>query len=245
MNHQFAAMMAHQKQGLMMKAIAYIRVSTEEQASTGVSLDAQREKIAAYASLYDLDIIETISDAGISGKTMDRPGLQRALDMLRTGKAGALVVVKLDRLTRSVRDLGHLIEDLFSSDKVALLSVSEQIDTRSAAGRFMLNILGSVAQWERETIAERTATALGHKKAHRRVYNHVPLGFDRDGDNLVKNEGEAGVVAKISEWHRAGVSMNQIARNLNGAGVVGKSGGKFYASTVRAILGNTIHQMAA
>jgi site-specific DNA recombinase len=90
--------------------------------------------------------------------------------MLQAHEAEGLAVCKLDRLTRSVRDLGGLIEIYFSNG-IALLSVGEQIDTTTAAGRFMLNVLGSVAQWERETIGERTATALRHKRAKGEVFH--------------------------------------------------------------------------
>jgi site-specific DNA recombinase len=120
------------------KTIAYLRVSTEKQADKGVSLDVQRAKVAAYATLYDLEVVEVIVDAGESAKSLDRPGLQRALGMLKAGTAEALLVVKLDRLTRSVVDLGTLVDRYFAPGKAALLSVGEQIDTRSAAGRLVL-----------------------------------------------------------------------------------------------------------
>ena len=147
------------------KTIAYIRVSTDKQADKGVSLEAQEDKARAYAGLYDLELVEVIVDAGESAKTLNRPGLQRALSMLKTGKAEALLVVKLDRLTRSVKDLGTLIETYFAPGKAALMSVGEQIDTRSAAGRLVLNILASVSQWEREIIGERTSVAIKHKQS--------------------------------------------------------------------------------
>jgi DNA invertase Pin-like site-specific DNA recombinase len=132
------------------KAVGYIRVSTEKQADHGVSLEAQQTKLAAYAALYDIELVEVIVDAGVSAKTLSRAGLQRALGMLRKGQANALVVAKLDRLTRSVKDLGTLVEEYFSADNITLLSVADSIDTRTAAGRLVLNVLGSVAQWERE-----------------------------------------------------------------------------------------------
>src|SRR4051794_36808315 len=116
------------------KTIAYLRVSTEKQADRGVSLDAQRAKVLAYAELYDLELLEVIVDAGQSAKSLHRPGLQRALGMLKAGDAEALLVVKLDRLTRSVVDLGTLVERYFAPGKVALLSVGEQID-RERGGR--------------------------------------------------------------------------------------------------------------
>ena len=98
-----------------MKAVGYIRVSTEEQATQGVSLDAQTEKVRAYASLYDIELVEIITDAGVSAKTIDRPGLSKALAMLEAEEAEALVIVKLDRLTRSVRDLDYLLDKYFAS----------------------------------------------------------------------------------------------------------------------------------
>jgi DNA invertase Pin-like site-specific DNA recombinase len=147
------------------RTVAYVRVSTDKQADHGVSLDAQRAKIAAYAQLYELDIVEVVVDSGASAKTLDRDGLQRALGMLCAGRADALLVVKLDRLTRSVCDLGHLVEEYFASGRWALLSVGEQVDTRTAAGRLVLNVLASVAQWEREATGERTSAAMRYKAA--------------------------------------------------------------------------------
>src|SRR5216684_1876071 len=104
------------------RTIVYCRVSTDKQADRGVSLDAQQAKAKTYADLYDLNIVEVVIDAGVSAKTLDRPGLERALGLLKSGKAEALLVVKLDRLTRSVSDLGRLVEGYFGSGKWALLS---------------------------------------------------------------------------------------------------------------------------
>src|ERR1700733_6604891 len=111
------------------RVIGYVRVSTEQQADGGVSLDAQRAKLTAYALAMDLDLLEVVVDAGASAKSLARPGLQRALAALDAGAADGLLVCKLDRLTRSVRDLGELVERYFA-DRFALLSVSDSIDTR-------------------------------------------------------------------------------------------------------------------
>src|SRR2546422_9027587 len=126
------------------RTVVYCRVSTDKQADRGVSLDAQQAKAKAYAELYDLDIVDVVIDAAASAKTLARPGLERALGLLKAGKADALLVVKLDRLTRSVVDLGRLVERYFAPGKAALLSVGEQIDPGSAAGRLVLNVLASV-----------------------------------------------------------------------------------------------------
>ena len=126
------------------RCILYIRCSTDKQ-EKGVTLEAQRAKLVAYAELYELEVVEIIVDAAASAKSLARPGLQRALEMLRKGSANAIAVSKLDRLTRSVRDLGELVDTVFAPGKAALLSVGEQIDTRSAAGRLVLNVLASVS----------------------------------------------------------------------------------------------------
>jgi hypothetical protein len=144
------------------KAIGYVRVSTDEQAADGVSLAAQEHKIRMYAELYGIELVEVVVDAGQSAKTLDRPGLRRVLDLLRQRKVEGVIVAKLDRLTRSVADLNTLIDTFFCERAGRQLwSVADSIDTRTAAGRLVLNILGSVGQWERETIAERTRRGSG------------------------------------------------------------------------------------
>lgn len=204
------------------RAIAYTRVSTDKQADRGISLEAQRAKIESYASLYDLDLIEMIVDAGASAKTLDRPGLQRALALLKTGKADALIVVKLDRLTRSVSDLGTLVEKHFQ--KAALLSVAEQIDTRSAAGRLVLNVLASVAQWEREAIGEHTSAAMQHLKAQGKRIGHIPFGsrLAADGIHLEQDPTEQTALGIISTWQQQRLSLRAIATELNTRGMLNR-----------------------
>src|SRR5437660_108643 len=125
------------------------------QANEGVSLDAQREKLRAYCTALDLELIDVYEDHGFSAKSLERPAL-------KTGKADILLITKLDRLTRSVKDLGHLVDTYFLPGKFSLLSIGDSIDTRTASGRLVLNVLASVAQWEREAISERTSEALRH-----------------------------------------------------------------------------------
>lgn len=204
------------------RAIGYVRVSTDKQADQEISLEAQRDKIEAYACLYDLDLVEVIVDAGASAKTLDRPGLQRALAMLKAGKADALIVVKLDRLTRSVADLGTLVEKHFQ--KAALLSVAEQIDTRSASGRLVLNVLASVAQWEREAIGERTSAAMQHMKAQGRRVGHIPFGsrLAADGVHLEQDPTEQTALEIIATLQQQGLSLRTIAAELNTHGILNR-----------------------
>ena len=219
------------------RTIAYLRVSTERQADTGVSLDAQQEKARAYANLYDLDLTEMIIDAGESAKTLDRPGLQRALSMLKTGQADALLVVKLDRLTRSVVDLGKLIETYFAPGKAALMSVSEQIDTRSAAGRLVLNILASVSQWERETIGERTSVAMKYKQAKGEyIGGHAPYGFELVNGDLVEDSYEQGVIQQARELRESGLSLAAVAKELDRRGIQARNGKEFAAMQIKRLV---------
>lgn len=213
------------------KAVAYCRVSTEEQASSGISLEAQATKLRALAFAQDVELSDVIVDAGISAKTLARPGMGRLLKMVRAGEVDRVYIAKLDRMTRSIRDLVDMIE-LFQRKHVALMSASESLDTSSAAGRLTLNLLGVIAQWEREQTAERTSAALQHMRAGGQAYNHCPYGFSREGDALVPDHQEQGVIARIQALRSAGLSLRQIAATLNGDGVPTKKGKRWQAKSI-------------
>ena len=159
------------------QAIGYLRVSTDKQADSGLSIEAQRAKVEALATLNDCQLIDVVVDAGASAKSLDRPGWQRVMDAVHGRQVGAVLIAKLDRCTRSVADLASLI-DTFSRRGVALISAAESLDTSSAGGRLVVNVLGAVAQWEREATAERTSAALQVLKAQGRATGGVaPYGF--------------------------------------------------------------------
>ena len=214
-----------------MKTIAYIRVSTDEQADKGVSLAAQQAKVEQYAELYELELVDVVVDAGASAKSLKRPGIQEVLSRLEAGEVGAVLVTQLDRLTRSMRDLGFLIEDYFK-ERFQLLSVGEHIDTRTAAGRFMTNILGSISQWEREKIGERTKQALAHKKANGERVGRVPFGKQvaADGIHLEDNEDEQAVLTQLRNLRASGLSYRALAAELNRRGAFNRTGRWNHAS---------------
>jgi site-specific DNA recombinase len=199
------------------RAIAYIRVSTNQQADQGHSLLAQQEKVNAYASLYDLDIVDYVIETG-SAKNLNREGLQGALAQIKSGQADALIVVKLDRLTRSVVDLGYLVETYFN--KAGLLSVSEQIDTRSASGRLVLNVLASVSQWEREAIGERTVAVKQSMKANGLYCGGiVPYGQMLVSGELVNNPNEQAIINRAKTLKAEGHSLRAIATIFSNEGL--------------------------
>jgi len=226
------------------RVVAYIRVSSEDQATSGVSLDAQAARIAAYATAMGWDLAEVVRDAGSSAKSLKRPGMKRILDGVRGGEIGRVIALKLDRLTRSTRDLADLLETFAKCD-AALVSVSESLDTSSAAGRMVTNMLGVVAQWEREAIAERTAAALSHKRDTGAVYGPVAFGYRREGDALIPNVDEQAALRQAIRMDREGASFRAIAAMLTERGSKPHRGKAWYASSVRAMLRSRIAPKAA
>lgn len=223
-----------------MRVIGYARVSSEDQARDGVSLAAQAEKVRLYCELHSLGMMECVVDAGVSAKTLDRPGLSRVLALLDSGEAIGIVVYKLDRLTRSLADWSSLIDRYFGRPGgPSLFSVSDSIDTRTAAGRMVLNIMMTVAQWERETIVERTRGAMSYKKSRgERVSGRIPFGSDLapDGRTLTPNAVELAALEDVRRWHAEGWSLRRIAGELEARGLPTKTGRPWSHSTVQSLL---------
>lgn len=218
----------------MQKAIGYIRVSTQGQADEGVSLEAQRSKIEAWCNLNDAELVAVCEDAGVSGASMNgRDGLHAALKA--TSKGMALVCYSISRIARSTRDMLEIAERL-DAKGADLVSVTEKIDTTTAAGRMVFKMLAVLADFERDQIGERTKMALAHKRNMGEVYAATPFGFDAIDGRLVEVKKEAMVIADILRMREAGSSLAEIAESLNARGVEGKRGGRWYASTVRYLI---------
>lgn len=219
-------------------AVGYARVSTDEQARDGVSLDQQVSRIRAYAEAKGLTILDVLVDDGVSGKTLERPGLREIMRLCEKGEVAHVIVLKLDRLTRQTRHLLSLTEDLFLARNVELHSVSESLDTSSPHGRFVLTLFGGLAQMEREQIADRTRAAMAYKRQMKQPTSHAPLGFESNGSKqrMVVVPEELAVVRRILESWRRGGSFGRIATEMNAEAVPTKRGARWYASTVRGIV---------
>ena len=223
------------------KVVGYVRVSTEQQADEGVSLDAQRRKLEAYAEAMDLELVAVHVDAGVSAKRLDRPALAAALADLDAGRADGLLVAKLDRLTRNIGDLATLRDRYFA--RYSLLSVVDTIDTRTPTGRMMLTILTGMSEWERETIGERTADALAHLKAQGVQLGGEAIGWQRTGQKdehgrrvIVRVDSEADAIERIQALRGEGLTLRAICARLEADGVPTKRGGKWSAKVVRSVL---------
>lgn len=218
-----------------MKAVGYVRVSTEEQAREGVSLGAQRAKLEAWALSQDAELVAIFEDAGISGATVGhRGGLQAAVAEACRRKA-ALVVYSLSRLSRSTRDTLELAERLDRAG-ADLVSLSEKIDTTSAAGKMVFRLLAVLAEFERDQLAERTKGAMAHLQAKgRRVSLHAPLGSRFEGDRVVQDLEEAQVLDRLRAWREEGLTIREIASKANAEGLPAR-GAKWHRTSVHRIL---------
>lgn len=223
--------------GQKQRAYGYVRVSTEEQVKEGISLEWQKRKLEAWAEVKDLNLVEVITDEGFSGKDLNRPGLQRLLELCQDEDTEALIVYKLDRLTRKTRDLLHLVEERFEVGNTRLLSITEEIDTETPMGKFFLTMTGAMAQMERELIAERTKAAFSHKKEQGHSMGLIPFGFQRAEGILSPNSDEQKVIRRMKRWRKQGLSFREIAQRLNEKGILPRrQKTQWHASSVRLIL---------
>ncbi len=220
-----------------MQAIGYTRVSTKEQSESGLSLSSQRAKVEAYMILHDLDLVEIIEDGGYSAKSLSRPGMGRLLKIIRGRKVGVVVVARLDRITRSVRDLGTLI-DTFQRSGVEFASVADHIDTSTASGRLVLNVLGSVSQWESEQNGERVREAMAVLRAEgKRVSRFPPFGFKLGlAQRLLEDEKEQQAICMMQQLRSGGMSYREVGITLAARGYRSRRDTTLAASTVRAVL---------
>jgi site-specific DNA recombinase len=222
-----------------MKTIGYARVSTDKQADRGVSLEAQTEKIRAMAVVHTAELADIIVEAGESAKSLNRPGMQRLLALVDSAAVNAVIVAKLDRLTRSVKDLCELLER-FERRGVALISVAESLDTSSAAGRLVINIMTAVSQWEREAIGERTRDAMRHKRSNGERVGNIAFGYRlaSDGVHVEPELTEQASIAAITELRAEGSSLRRIAAALNKRGSRTRKGSEWRLESVARVVGS-------
>lgn len=206
--------------------VAYVRVSTEEQAASGAGLDAQRALIDAEVTRRGWTLLETYTDAGLSGKSINnRPSLGAALTAIESGQAGTLVVAKLDRLSRSLLDFAELMARAQRAGW-NLVALDLGIDLSTPAGEFLASVMASAAQWERRIIGQRTKDALAARRAA-----GVRLGRP--------SKVPVDVLDDIALARISGRSLRGIASDLTVAGVPTVRGGAAWsASSVQAIIGS-------
>ncbi len=219
------------------RLVGYTRVSTVEQAERGLSLAAQEKGLRDYAASVGAELAGVETDAGLSGRTTRRPALQRVLAMLAAGEADGVVVVRLDRLSRSLRDAAELFARA-DREGWQVHSLSERLDTGSPGGRFVCHVLAAMSQWEREMAADRTRTALAERKRRGlRISGRPPFGWAFDGDRLVRVEPEQRQLAVMQRLAAEGLGSKAIAARLAAEGTVNpRTGRAWFHGTLRDVL---------
>lgn len=226
------------------KIVGYVRVSTSKQRDTGISLEAQESRIKMYAKMYDLDLVAVEVDVASGKDITKRPALKRCLAMLDADEADGMLIMKLDRLTRRVKDVCFMVEEYFQ-DKI-LISVNDQIDTQTPTGILMLNILTTFAQWERQVLSQRTCEAMGFLKENGVQLGRLPFGLKYSGlldeggrKEIIENPHEMVTVNRIMGLRRDRLTLRAIADKLEDDGHTTKRGGKWQPCTINQIIKRT------
>ncbi|MEE8106315.1 MAG: recombinase family protein [Planctomycetota bacterium] len=222
--------------------IGYCRVSTLDQVIDGVSLADQEHRIRAYGDAHGLTVAYVVADEGISGKdTKNRPALLKALTALRKGDAAGLVVTKLDRLSRSLKDALDLVARS-QREGWELHSISERLDTATAQGRFVVHLFAALAQLEREQIGERTRQGMAEiRRQGKRASRFPPFGYRFEGSDVVPVATEQVALARMRALHDAGYGPASIARTLNAEGLTNpRTGREWTRGNVGCVLGRVL-----
>lgn len=219
------------------RAVAYIRVSTEDQSLGGHSLEAQQAAIENYLGYKGFELAGMYIDPGVSASIplRDRPEGRKLFQALVEGKASEVVAMKLDRLFRSASDCLVTVEG-WDKKGIGFHVLDLQIDTSTMQGKFMLTIMAGVAEMERQQARARTKATAKHLKDSGQVYGTTPYGCNRVGKKLVPNPVELAVKERMKAMRQDGLSYGRIAKQLNEDGVPAKGGGEWHPFTVQKLL---------
>lgn len=228
--------------GDIINTAIYVRVSTDEQAINGYSIRAQEEKLISFCDIKEWNVFKIYCDEGISGKSINnRNSLIQLIEDVKNYKVSNVLVYKIDRLTRSTKDLIELI-DLFNKYDCAFNSLCESIDTKTSTGRMFIKIIGIFAEFERENIVERVSLGLERKvkEGYTIANNNISYGYQKDKGNKIQSilNSEARVVNYIFDLFLSGNSFSSIARELNSLNIYTKNGKLWSYKTIKLILTN-------
>lgn len=222
-----------------MKLVGYTRVSTVEQADN-TSLEDQKTRILSYGVAMGHEVINCFPEVASGKQTGNRPQFQAAIAILKSGGADGLIVAKLDRLGRNVRDILQFVDEVITPFGKSLIILDLQIDTSTPSGRMVLTMMGAMAEMERSIIRERVERGR-QAKADRGGYafGAPPIGKKAVEGELVPDELEQETIATIFRHRRSGKSPQKIADYLNAQNIPTKRGGTWHHSTVRKVLGRS------
>jgi site-specific DNA recombinase len=224
-----------------MKAVGYIRVSTDMQAEKGTSLENQVDKIIEFCKNKGFFLENIYEDAGFSGKNTKRPGFQEMFNRLKKGDISAVVVWHSTRFARNLRDfINHM--DVLEKKKIKFYSIEEP-GMSGSSGKAMRNLMAVFAEYQSDVTGEYTRSVKTNLKKNKKVYcAYPPLGFKNGDGVLVRDPKQMEMVETITTLKAQGYSLRQIAEHFNSQGITGSKNGKFYASTIQKILKNNIYE---
>lgn len=225
-----------------MKVAIYVRVSTLEQSEHGYSIDEQTDRLKSYAEIKDWSVYKTYVDGGHSGAKLDRPALTKLLSDAKLNKFDAVLVYKLDRLSRSQKDTLYIIEDILIKNSIEFISLQENLDTASPFGKAMLGILAVFAQLEREQITERMRMGrIGRAKSGKAMsWSFHPFGYEYENDTYIVHPLESEIVKDMFNFYIKHGSVTALVKQLNDDGHIGKDIPWTYR-TVKQILENPVY----
>lgn len=225
---------------MTLTGVIYARVSTEEQATEGYSIAAQKEALLEYAKVRQIDIVDQYVDEGKSGKSIDgRPQMQKLLQAAKDQKFDVVLIYKLDRLSRKTKDSLEIMETL-DQHNIQLMSYSENIDTSTPGGKMFYTLLSSVAEMERGTIIDRVKMGMTQRAKQGKWNGGAVFGYDNVNKELIVNEAEAAIVKEIFELASRGYGYKKITGELNRKGYKTKRKKDFSIGTVKGILENPV-----
>lgn len=222
------------------KAALYTRVSTEDQAKEGFSLDAQLEKLKAYCTARDWDIADIYIDDGYSGRNIRRPAYTQLIENMDSWDT--LLVIKMDRIHRNSKNFMIMMEKLKEQNK-EFVSMTESLDTSTAMGRFVMDIIQRIAQLESEQIGERVYDGMEQKARTNggSLGFNIPYGYDYLDKTLVINAKEKDHVKRIFDLYLQGWGMKKIADYFNDQNIPTKQKKSWGAQTISRILKNPLY----
>ena len=220
----------------MKRYIGYIRVSTTEQVE-GYGLDAQKSSINSYCQAMGYKLDRIVSDEGISGSTLTRPGIQEVIESMKQCQYDGVIVYKLDRISRNLKDILVLHDDIFTACGASIISVQEQFDTQTPMGKLMFQMIGGFAEFEREIIKERMFNGrVERAKQGKFAGGSAPYGYDLANGQLVINEQESSIVRRVFDLHEQGNNLQVIADALNTESAPTKRGGSWSRKHIKTML---------
>lgn len=224
-----------------MKAIGYIRVSTDMQAEKGTSLENQVDRIIDFCKKKGFFLENIYQDAGFSGKNTNRPGFKEMMKRINQGGISTLIVWHSTRFARNLRDfINHM--DMLEKKKIKFYSIEEP-EMSGSSGKAMRNLMAVFAEYQSDVTGEYTRSVKSNLKKNKKVYcAYPPLGFKNEDGILVRDPNQMSIVTEVQTLKANGLSLRQIAQHLNNQGIQGSKNGKFHASTIQKILKNNIYE---